>query len=165
LLGIGATGLNGSKEVGMEPAVQKLLSAYHRSTRYPPAILVVAERNIQLFKLKQALVNNGCLVYWTEASAEGLGRAKQKYFDLIVLDLDPSTESGLTNYESLKRYPELTSLPIVILTPTQRFSRKLSVFEGGPVHFLVKDATVGVRLLQLVEEVHYLRSRYLDLFS
>jgi two-component system KDP operon response regulator KdpE len=138
-------------------------AAHYRSTTYPPAILLIAERIIQVLELKQALENNGCQVHWTEASTEGLDKAKQKYFDLIVLDIDPSTENGLSLYQALKSYPELADLPAVILAPFQRLSRKLSGFEGGPVHFLVKDSVLKIRLLQLIEEVHYLRDRYLDL--
>jgi CheY-like chemotaxis protein len=92
-----------------------------------------------------------------------LDRAKQKYFDLIVLDLDPSAENGLSLYQELKSYPELAGLSTVILAPCQLLSRRMSGFGGGPVHFLAKDSEVEVRLLQLIELVHHLRYRYLDL--
>jgi CheY-like chemotaxis protein len=124
---------------------------------------MVAQRNIQDLKLKQALEHNGCQVYWTEASAEGLDRARQNYFDLVVLDLDPSAENGLRLYQKLQNYPELAGLPIVLLMPYQLFSRKIREFKEGLVHFLAKDSKVEVRLLQLIELTHYLRYRYLDL--
>ena len=125
--------------------------------------MIVAERDIEVLKLKQALENNGYQVYWVETSIEAWDRAKLNYFDLIVLDLDPSAEKSLTRYKELKSYPELANLPIVILASRQILSRKLRGFEGSQVHFLVRDSIVEARLLQLIELTHYLRYRYLDL--
>jgi ActR/RegA family two-component response regulator len=125
--------------------------------------LIVAQRNIQLLKLKQALEHNGYQVYWAETSAEALDKAKLNCFDLIVLDLEPSAEKGLSLYQELQRYPELASLSMVILAPYQHLSRQMIKVQEGMIHFLAKDAMVEARLLQLIELTHYLRYRYLDL--
>lgn len=130
---------------------------------YPPSILLVAARTSQAFQIEQALENNGCQVCWTEANSEGLDRASQKYFDFMVLDLDPSVEPDLAVPQMLKRYPELAALPAAILTSCDRSSQRIDSFKKAPVYFLAKGSCAGQRLRQIIEQVHYLTYRYLAL--
>lgn len=139
-------------------------AAQWKSKEYPPAVLIITKSYAQFLKLRQTLEKNGCQVYWTETGAEARERAKQNSFDLIVLDLDLSIENGLVTYRDVRRYPELANLPAVILGLRELFNQRMNGwFKEGPIHFLVKDATVEARLLQLVQLAYYLRYRYLDL--
>ena len=129
--------------------------------RYPPSILLIATRTSQTLKIKQALETKECQVCWTEASSEGLGRASQKYFDLIVLVIDQSAENDLAVYQKLKRYPELADIPIMILTTRDTPGKSVNEFKKGPVYFLTKDPWAGEMLWQMIEQVQYLTYRYL----
>jgi CheY-like chemotaxis protein len=124
---------------------------------YLPSILLIAER------FCKALAHKGCKVYQTEANSEGLARASQNYFDVIVLDMDQSAEKDLAVYQKLKRYPELADIPLVILFPGDTPPKSTDEFKQGSVYFLTKDAYVGSRLWQIIEQVHYLTYRYLVL--
>ena len=129
--------------------------------RYPPSILLIAARTSQTLKIKQALEIKECQVYWTKASSEGLGRASQKYFDVIVLDMDQSAENDLVVYQKLKQYPELADSPTVILTTRDIPGKSVNEFKKGPVYFLMKDPWAGEMLWQIIEQVQYLTYRYL----
>jgi CheY-like chemotaxis protein len=136
-------------------------SFYCQCTSYPPSILMVAKRSAQVLKIKQDLENNGCQVHFTGICCDDLVRVRQKYFDLMVLDVDQSDEQGWGVYKMLKSYPELAEIPWVILAACDDSGEAINELKKGPVYVLTKDASAAAMLLQIINQVHYLTYRYL----
>lgn len=136
-----------------------------RCTVYPPSVLVMADGCWKALKLKRWLENKGCQAYETDTTSEDAEHLDQKYFDLIVLDVDTSdiTKSKAYNklksiYQRLKSTPELLGPLVVMLTSqvNQSFSSKTL----GPVYFIPKGRGARTTLLQIIEQTHYLTCRY-----
>jgi hypothetical protein len=104
------------------------------------------------------LEHKGCQVFWS--TAKGLARASQEYFELIVLKLDPSTETAPAMYQKIKGYPELAPIPMVILIPRETLDKSIAELKQEPVYFLPMDGHTAPTLLSIIDEVHYLSHRY-----
>lgn len=122
---------------------------------------MVAENSAQALKIEQDLENNGCQVYFTAARGDDLLRACQKYFDLIVLDVDQSGEQDWEVYKTLKSYPELADIPTAILATCDDPGEAINELKKDLVYVLAKDASAAVMLLSIINQVHYLTYRYL----
>lgn len=141
-------------------ATQEMGGVARGYTSYPPSILVVTDDLCQALKLGQVLENNDCCVYQTNTSLDGLTPTWQKYFDLIVFDLEPAPIDGLEIGSKLKTNPNLTGLPIILLATSDPGEEALNI-NLGLVYHIAKDAWTETRLLQLVEHLHYLTYRYM----
>jgi CheY-like chemotaxis protein len=141
-------------------ATQEMGRTARRYTSYPPSILVVTDDLRQALKLGQVLENNDCCVYQTNTSLAGLTATRQKYFDLIVLDLEPASIDGLEIGQKLKTNPDLTGLPIILLATGDPGEEGLNI-DPGLVYHISKAARAEIRVLQLVEHLHYLIYRYM----
>jgi CheY-like chemotaxis protein len=129
-------------------------------TSYRPSILVVTDDLLQALKLGWVLENNDCCVYQTNTNLAGLTVARQKYFDLIVFDLESASIAGLEIGPKLKANPNLTGLPVILLTTGDHGEEALNL-DLGVVYDISKDARAELRVLQLVEHLHYLTYRYM----
>src|SRR5689334_6365182 len=72
-----------------------------------------------------------------EASA-ALSLAREKRFDLILLDLGLPGINGFDLLGQLKGLPETQSLPVIVLTAWNSTNDKLRGFELGAVDYLTK---------------------------
>jgi CheY-like chemotaxis protein len=122
---------------------------------------MVADNSPQTLKVKQILEDNGCQVYWIETYFDYLARASQTYFDLIVLDIEKPDEDSLEMYKKLKDCPKLADIPIVILTTHNYPGETINGSKTSPTYVLTKDPGAGLKLLQIIEQVHYMTYRYL----
>jgi CheY-like chemotaxis protein len=129
----------------------------------PLSILILGENSVEVSKLKQSLEDYGCQVVQTEANAKALAAAARKYFDLIVLNITEPQVIGSELGNRLKNHhPELVSIPTVILTTRAQIKEVINKFElPPPVSYLAKDAYAETRILQIIQEIHYLTERYM----
>lgn len=129
----------------------------------PLSILILGENNGEVSNLKQGLEDNGCQACWAEASAKALAAAAENYFDLIVWNMEEPKTIGSELSSRLKNHhPELASVPMVILTTREQINEVINKLEfPPPISYLAKDAYSETRLLQIIQEVHYLTDRYL----
>ena len=149
--------------------MKKTKKLYHtnpRYTAYSPSILMITDNPARLLKLKRQLEDNGCQVCLTDPSSDSLATARQKYFDLIVLDAEQPGENAFEVYQKLKGYPELVKIPAVILTTCNRAKEAISSLKMGWVYFLTaphtdaQESSIGIGLLNFIEQIHYLTYRY-----
>ncbi|PYJ02645.1 MAG: hypothetical protein DME25_15550, partial [Verrucomicrobia bacterium] len=71
-------------------------------------------------------------------AAHGLALAREKRFDLILLDLGLPGANGFELLRQLKEFPETQSVPVIVLTAWNSTSDKLRGFEMGAVDYLTK---------------------------
>jgi two-component system alkaline phosphatase synthesis response regulator PhoP len=89
---------------------------------------------------------------------EGLRKAKEEKPDLIILDVMMPKKSGMMTYKALKRDPDLSSIPVIIITAITKeidFKRLFSRSSTGkipPEGHLVKPLTAD-DLLNAIKEI------------
>src|ERR1043166_4774724 len=71
-------------------------------------------------------------------AAQGLAMAREKRFDLILLDLGLPGANGFELLRQLKDFPETQSIPVIVLTAWNGTNDKLRGFELGAVDYLTK---------------------------
>ena len=81
--------------------------------------------------------DNVALTSTREASA-ALGLAREKRFDLILLDLGLPGMDGFELLRQLKALPETESIPVIVLTAWNSTNDKLRGFELGAADYLTK---------------------------
>jgi DNA-binding response OmpR family regulator len=128
-----------------------------------PSILLVDDDNPSARELRQRLEKRGCQVHQTNLNDTELAAARQKYFELIVLDLESLDKDGGEIYKRLSSEPELDDVPVVILTTRNLAEETIHRLERGcPVYYLsAKDASTVARLWQIIEQRHYMTYRYM----
>ena len=77
-----------------------------------------------------------------DASA-GLKLAREKPFDLILLDLGLPGVNGFELLRQLKESPETQTIPVIVLTAWNSTTDKLRGFELGAVDYLTKPFESG----------------------
>src|ERR1043166_9148886 len=71
-------------------------------------------------------------------AAQGLAMAREKRFDLILLDLGLPGANGFELLRQLKDFPESETIPVIVLTAWNSTNDKLRGFELGAVDYLTK---------------------------
>ena len=87
----------------------------------------------------------------------GLKLAREKHFDLILLDLGLPGVNGFELLRQLKESPETETIPIIVLTAWNSTSDKLRGFELGAVDYLTKpfeSAELRARLRAVLRTKH-----------
>jgi PleD family two-component response regulator len=129
--------------------------------RYPPSILLISDRRPGAVELRRNLEDHGCRVEQIGAELETLLEAGQTFFDAIVLPIDRFDQNIEQLCGKLAANRELAPIPVIVLV-------KYGVAHGAgaglelypPIRYLAWEAGVEARLLQIIEEIHYLTDRY-----
>ncbi len=110
------------------------------------SILIVEDSPPQAIKLKLMLESTGCHVSWAGTGLAGLEIAQQKYFDLIVLDIELPDIDGFRVCRILKADSKLADIPVVMLTSRDQTQDALNGLEVGAIDYIPKDAFAGAVL-------------------
>lgn len=141
-------------------ATKELHDLNYRCREYPPSILIVGSDDERIQNLKQRLEDNGCDVYYVNARSGDLVAAYQKYFDLTVLDVE-SPQDRVEVYRQLETKLRLTDTPLVVLMANNDDQQLMNESNAPlPVYHIAKGVAVETKLLQIVEQVHYMTYRY-----
>ena len=130
---------------------------------YPAAVLMVTDESYQTFELKQKLEDQGCQVYLADTYAAGLMIAGQKYVDLIVINTGEPDGDNLKMYQKLKVAPELSSIPLVVLTTCDQAKGAAQGLNPGTIYYLTKDEFNEAVLMSIIDRTLYMTYRYLPL--
>ncbi len=118
----------------------------------PLSILIVEDSPPQAIKLKLMLESTGCHVCWADTGLAGLEIAKQKYFDLIVLDIELPDIDGFRVCRILKADSELADIPVVMLTTRDQAEDAMNGLEIGAVDYIPKDAFAEAVLFETIKQ-------------
>ena len=122
-------------------------------TVYRPLILIVEDSPPQALKVKLVLESNGCDVVWVDTGWAGVEAAKNKRFDLIVLDVELPDIDGFTVCRELKAEPDLAEVPVVMMTTRDHAEDVLNGLEIGAVDYIPKDAFAEMVLLETIKQM------------
>ncbi len=128
-----------------------------RQRENPLSILIVEDSPSQAIKLKLMLESNGCYVCWADTGLAGLEIAQQKYFDLIVLDIELPDIDGFRVCRILKADSKLADIPVVMLTTRDQTQDALNGLEVGAIDYIPKDAFAGAVLWETIKQTEQQR--------
>src|SRR5664279_3881710 len=90
-------------------------------------------------------------------AASGMKLAREKQFDVILLDLSLPGVNGMELLRQLKEFPETQTIPVIVLTAWNSTADKLRAFELGAVDYLTKpfeSAELRARLRAVLRAKH-----------
>lgn len=105
-------------------------------------------RQMLVFTLKAA----GYQVVEAVDGRDGLEKAKQKHFDLVLTDQNMPNMDGLTLIRSLRALPSYARVPILMLTTESSDEMKAKGRSAGATGWLVKPFDPN-RLTEVVNKV------------
>jgi DNA-binding response OmpR family regulator len=117
------------------------------------SVLMVEDSPPQALKMKMALENGGCRVYWSETGFGGLGMAQQRRFDLIILDVELPDINGFDICRKLKTDEKLRDIPVVMLTTLDSARDVMTGLDAGAIDYIPKDAFAELVLLETIKQM------------
>jgi two-component system chemotaxis response regulator CheY len=94
-------------------------------------------------RLKQVLVAGGFDVSEASEGLEGLMRARQESFDLVITDVHMPLMNGLTFIEELRKLPQYSRTPVIVLTSDFSKERIAQVKQAGGSAWLEKPPNLA----------------------
>jgi DNA-binding response OmpR family regulator len=108
-------------------------------TNHQPLALVVEDSPTQALEIVAALRAQGFQVITASDGVAGLEAAYQDHPALIVLDVHLPEMNGYQVCRRLKRNPDTTSIPVIMLTSVDSSSATLAGIEAGADDYIAKD--------------------------
>ena len=102
------------------------------------SILTVDDSASLRMAIRIALTGAGYAVTEAGDGLEGLAKAAETRFDLIVTDLNMPNLDGLTMIRELRKQPDQAGVPILFLTTESDGDIKAQAREAGATGWLVK---------------------------
>ncbi|KTT99969.1 MULTISPECIES: response regulator [Sphingomonas] len=102
------------------------------------SILTVDDSASLRMAIRIALTGAGYTVTEAADGAEGLAKATETRFDLIVTDLNMPNMDGLEMIRALRQQPAQAGVPIIFLTTESDDSMKAQAKAAGATGWLVK---------------------------
>jgi CheY-like chemotaxis protein len=81
---------------------------------------------------------------YAQTGAEGRAMARQRTFDLILLDIGLPDENGFELLRWLKSSPGIQSVPVIVLTAARDFEEVVKGFELGAHDYITKPVETAV---------------------
>jgi len=103
-----------------------------------PKILSVDDSMMVRMTVKRTLLSVDFEVVEAKDGAEGLAKAKEFTYDLILTDLNMPNMDGLTMIQNIRQLPAYAETPIVMLTTESGDDKKSIGHESGVSAWLVK---------------------------
>jgi two-component system alkaline phosphatase synthesis response regulator PhoP len=113
-------------------------------------ILVVDDENYILHILDFSLGAEGYEVITAEDGEEAVQKCREEHPDLVVLDVMMPKMDGFEACRAIKRDPELTGTPVILLSAKARDIDQKQGYEVGADDYITKPFSPG----RLVDRVH-----------
>ena len=104
-------------------------------------VLIIDDSPTEVYVMKTALEKHG---FDTDSAAdgdEGLGKARAKHPDLILMDVVMPGLNGFQATRELSRDPRTADIPVVIVTTKDQESDRVWGLRQGAVDYLVKPVS------------------------
>jgi CheY-like chemotaxis protein len=118
------------------------------------SVLLVEDSPSQAIRFKTSLESGGCQVHWAENGLDGLQAAREKPFDLIILDVELPDIDGFQICSKLKADPTVADIPVVMLTTRDRAEDALTGLDNGAVDYIPKDMFAETVLLETIKQMN-----------
>jgi DNA-binding response OmpR family regulator len=111
-----------------------------RPQRRLSVLIVDDDPNIHL--LVEAALAKDYEVLTAEDGEEGLQKLESSHPDMVVLDLNMPNLGGMAVLKKLRSDPNLSNLPVLVLTVSGNETSTRAAFEAGATDFLTKPFTI-----------------------
>lgn len=101
-------------------------------------ILVVDDNRLNRLKLSRGLEDQGHEVVLAENGLEALNLLKKAHYDLILLDILMPEMDGYQVLEQLKTDPELSAIPVIVISAVDEMASIIKCIEMGAEDYLPK---------------------------
>ncbi len=113
-------------------------------------ILIIEDEQYLRFLLAKSLTEEGFEVEESITGEDGLKKMKDKKFDLVLLDLLLPNMDGFEVLIEMKKDPNLSSLPVIVVSNLGQKDEIESARNLGAVDFLIK---ANVSLVEIIDKV------------
>jgi two-component system, sensor histidine kinase and response regulator len=122
----------------------------------PRGILVVDDNPVVLKAFEMKLKAEGFAVSTTPNASKAAGMAETAKVDVIILDINFPAEghmewSGFTVMQWLKRFPELGSIPVIMITGSDAARYREEALAAGAVALFQKPAKYSELLAAILQ--------------
>ena len=104
------------------------------------SVLVIEDSRTQALALRALLEINDLDVAVAYTGAEGLNLARALNPTAIILDIQLPDMDGFQVCQTLKHWPETTSIPVIMLTQYDEHTAVVHGLQLGAVEYIPKDA-------------------------
>jgi CheY-like chemotaxis protein len=122
----------------MEPQGACARSLNALADRFQPIVLIVDDNELERKLLGKVLDESLCELLFAESGAEALALLRKVRPDLILLDVDMPDIDGLETLRRLKQSPQLSTIPVVMVTGHSEKEMVVKCLQAGAVDFAVK---------------------------
>jgi len=121
------------------------------STIDPPRVLMVDDSSTSRRQMRLALENAGIVVAEASEGVEGLWRARQQVFDLVLTDIHMPTMDGLEFIRELRKNPGYEETPIYVLTSDGSRDRLAEGRAAGATAWVIKPPNLPLLVDAIVK--------------
>lgn len=119
----------------------------------PPRVLLVDDSSTSRRQLKQALEAAGVSVAEASEGIEGLWRAREQTFDLVLTDIHMPTMDGLEFIRELRKRPVYQQTPIYVLTSDGSRDRLAEGRVAGATAWVLKPPNVPLLVEAILKAI------------
>jgi two-component system phosphate regulon response regulator PhoB len=117
-----------------------------------PTLLVCDDEEVLRDLVRATFEGEGFNVVEAQDGSEALEQARRRHPDLMVIDMMMPGASGLQTLRELRRDPELSSTPVIMLTARTQIADRTAAVEAGADYYLAKPFS-PLRLAELAGEL------------
>lgn len=137
---------------------KNLYTPHLERKQYPPSVLLISDNLDRGPKIERFLLDNGCRVCRLDVNVDALATVCRNYFEVLLLDVQ-TPQTSLRAWQEIAAQPELSTMPIILLTDTGCSLEASWQLKAGNIYCLPHNAADD-RLLTLIQQISYMLERY-----
>jgi twitching motility two-component system response regulator PilH len=121
-------------------------------------VLLVEDSPMQAEEIRGFLSDYGVEVVWAEDGQAGLQAVNEQMPDLIVLDLNLPIINGHQLCRRIKRDPNTSHIPVILLTASDNSDEMIKGMESGADDYVPKDQLAAATLITVLQSMGLLEA-------
>ncbi|MDH5423382.1 MAG: response regulator [Gammaproteobacteria bacterium] len=116
-------------------------------------MLIVDDSRTQIYSTKKILNDYGFSVITAEDGKAGIIKARDIKPDLILMDIVMPVINGFQATRYLKKHPETSQIPIIIVSSSTQESDKAWGLKLGACDFVTKPTEAGLLIAKIIRHL------------
>lgn len=121
-------------------------------------VLLVEDSPMQAEEIRGVLSDNGVEVVWAADGQAGLQAVAEQMPDIIVLDLNLPIMNGHQLCRRIKRDPNTSHIPVILLTASDNSDEMIKGMESGADDYVPKDQLAAPTLITILQSMGLLNA-------